>query len=174
MRLTKSDKEAFVRAVIDDVPQIDYDELTRELVMKTLVSKLPQPVLTAYKHDPSWIKVTHITMPYPLRYVRGPTLDDSYSETTSRKLLGEEVFEQLVEYSEKKKEQEDRIDTLRAEVTGLINSCQTRKTALVKLPEFEKYLPADRESNGTANLPVANVVAGLVKAGWPKGERKAA
>lgn len=37
------------------------------------------------------------------------------------------------------------------------------------MPEAEKYLP--KEAKSSTNVPaVANVVADLVKAGWPKGK----
>ena len=50
------------------------------------------------------------------------------------------------------------------------------KEAFVRacLPEFEKYLPAERDVTGTVNLPVANVLAELTNLGWPKGEPYAA
>ena len=40
--------------------------------------------------------------------------------------------------------------------------------------EFEKYLPKDTTSTGVSNLPaVCNLVAELVKAGWPKEKESA-
>lgn len=93
MRLTKSDKEAFVRAVMDDVPMVDYDE---------------------HRHSA---------------------------------LLCQRVFAE---------------------------TCSTLKTAKERLPEFEKYLPTERGTTGTINLPVANTVADLINAGWPKGAQACA
>lgn len=41
MRLTKYDREAFVLAAMDDVPQINYDEQAKKLVLDHLKEVLP-------------------------------------------------------------------------------------------------------------------------------------
>lgn len=63
----------------------------------------------------------------------------------------------------------DTCNALKAKLTAAIAACFTLKQAKERLPEFVKYLPTDRDSTGTSNLPaVANLVADLVQLGWPK------
>jgi len=42
MNLNKYYREAFVRAVMDDVPRIDYDEQAKALVIPVLEARLPK------------------------------------------------------------------------------------------------------------------------------------
>lgn len=166
MRLTKHDKDAFVRAVLDDVPYVDYSEQARKLVMKHLISLLPGIVQQAYKENPEWIKTARVNLPNYLQDFYGPTF-----EYVSYVYFPGELKEQLAELSDAAKEQSNTRKTLEDTVTGLINSATTLKAALKNFPEFAKYLPADRDAAGTANLPAANVIADLTNAGWPKDKK---
>ena len=65
--------------------------------------------------------------------------------------------------------QKETVSKLRSEVKALIAACHTLKQARERLPEFAKYLPAERSPAPKQNpLMVANTVADLTKAGWPK------
>lgn len=44
MRLTKTLKQAFVKRVMNDVPQEDYIELIRDIFVKGAIEALPEPV----------------------------------------------------------------------------------------------------------------------------------
>lgn len=169
MRLTKTDKEAFVRAVMDDVPKHNFDEMAQLLVIGHFKKVLPKKVLAVLedKEVRDYIESGYVGMP------RG--LSDFYSRYHPISWQGwahfpEDVRIQLDKLATFKKEQDDQRRSLRAEVKGMIEPVTTLKAALAKLPEFAKYLPAEREVTGTVNLPVANVVAELNKAGWPKKE----
>lgn len=166
MRLTKHDKCAFVRAVLDDVPYVDYSEQARKLAMKHLISLLPGIVQQAYKEDPEWIRTNCIKMPNYLQDFYGPALGYTWHGD-----FPDELKEQLRTLSDAAKEQSSTRKALEEKVTGLINSVTTLKAALKNFPEFAKYLPADRDAAGTANLPAANVIADLTNAGWPKDKK---
>lgn len=166
MRLTKFDKDAFVRAVLDDVPYVDYSEQARKLAMKHLISLLPENVRTAYHANPEWIRSNHVRLPNYLQDFHGPAL--GYVSYDS---FPDELKEQLHTLSDAAKEQSNTRKTLEDKVTGLINSVTTLKAALKNFPEFAKYLPADRDAAGTVNLPAANVIADLTNAGWPKDKK---
>lgn len=166
MRLTKHDKDAFVRAVLDDVPYVDYSEQAQKLAMKHVISLLPGIVQQAYKENPEWIKTARVSLPNYLQAFYGPALEYvSYGD------FPDELKEQLAKLSDAAKEQSNTRKTLKDKVTGLINSVTTLKAALKNFPEFAKYLPADRDAAGTANLPAANVIADLTNAGWPKDKK---
>lgn len=166
MRLTKHDKDAFVRAVLDDVPNVDYSEQARKLAMKHLISLLPENVQQVYKENPEWIETASVRLPNYLQDFYGPALG-----YVSYDYFPDELKEQLHTLSDAAKEQSIVRNTLKDKVTGLINSVTTLKAALKNFPEFAKYLPADRDAAGTVNLPAANVIADLTNAGWPKDKK---
>lgn len=167
MKLTQNDRDAFVRAVMNDVPTIDYVEQSRALVLKQLVQKLP-PKIKAIWNDSElrgFIKCDAYFRPIgSLSSVYGPPVEYSPDAATMVKLQG---------MSAAKTAQHERLQELRSKVSGAIQGCTTLKQAKERLPEFEKYLPADRDGTGVNQLPaIANVVADLVKAGWPKDKNK--
>lgn len=166
MKLTRTDKNAFVRAVMDDAPYVDYSEQARKLVMNHLIDQMPGIVQQAYKENPEWIKTNPISLPHYLQDFYGPALGYiSYRDFPN------ELKEQLDELSAAANEQYDARKALDETFTGLINSVTTLKAALKNFPEFAKYLPADRDAAGTANLPAANGIADLTNAGWPKDKK---
>jgi len=72
MKLTKTDKEAFVRAVMGDVPTVDYNEVCRALCMAWAISSMPDEVRTAYDRFPSYFETRHLNTPYSLSDVWVP------------------------------------------------------------------------------------------------------
>ena len=172
MRLTKTDKDAFVQAVMDDVPKVDYDEQVRSLMNKWGFEALPADLQPMVKKYPEYFDSHYIYTPANCTGVQVMAPPDwAYGGFKGKE---PEKYAQLVEIGQKAKEQEIAHNALRSKVRGLIESCSTLKSARERLLEFEKYLPADRDGHGTTNLPVANTLADLVNAGWPKGEGVAA
>lgn len=166
MRLTKADKDAFIKAVIDDVPQIDYNEKTRTLVHNWAVARMPRVVQDAYRAHPEYFENNYVHTPGGLCGVFAPTGSKSNISKDDP-----EFWKQLCELDELNSAQDKVISNLRTKVRAMIEGCSTLKTAQERLPEFIKYLPADRDGTGTTNLPVANTVADLMNAGWPKGKK---
>lgn len=168
MRLTKTDKEAFVKAVMDDVPSVDYDEQVRSKMKAWGLESLPEDLRPLAKKYPDYFET---------RYVNTPSYCPSFSIICKPdwvycgfKDQEPEKYAELTAISVEAKAQEETREDMRREVTGLINDCSTLKVALAlaRLPEFEKYLPAERDGTGVVNLPVANVVTELMNLGWPK------
>jgi hypothetical protein len=165
MKLTKVDREAFVRAVMNDVPMIDYNEEARVLAMKHLVAALPSAVRTLWDDNTlrGYVKVRTHFMQHPLCNVTGPEGDFSIAVTAQIDSLAAAMSAQRV----------DR-DVLRGRIATMIEGCSTLAQATKALPEFVKYLPAERDRTGATNLPViSGVVADLTKAGWPKEQAAA-
>jgi hypothetical protein len=165
MRLTNIIRDAFVRAAMDDVPQVDYYEQLRKLITEDAVSQLPPKVRAIY-NDKALRQ--HLNHEYAYRYHGNfniPTTDRNFRLSDAAKSI-----------YDKTKEANDAQQTRRAELRSKLKSCAyavaTREALVKLLPEFEKYLPADEEK-AIRTLPVvANVVADFVKAGWPKGVAK--
>jgi Tfp pilus assembly protein PilO len=82
--------------------------------------------------------------------------------------LSAKALEKLSALAAAKATQTSDRNTLSSKLQAAANSVATRKALVALLPEFEKYLPADKEA-ACKNLPaVANLLADFSKAGWPK------
>lgn len=167
MKLTKADREAFVNAVMNDVPIVDYDEMAQKLVREHIVSLMPAKIRAVYedKKVVTYLDTQYVHMPGCLDSFRMPGVYDF-------KVVGE-LREKCEALAALKNTQYESRYHLQGQIAGVIQSCSTLKQAMERLPEFIEYLPADRDGTGMANLPaISNVVAELVQAGWPKDKPK--
>ena len=166
MRLTRSDKDAFVRAVMDDVPQIDYDEIAAGIAREAIRASLPKTVVEALSKHPECFCPMAVSLPYGITNISVlATVGTGFDAIKSMPELWGEI-EALAKDS---RTQRASLSALESKVRGVIESCSTLKQALERLPEFEKYLPKERDGTGVSNLPaIANVVSDLTAAGWPK------
>lgn len=168
MRLTKTIREAFVRAAVNDVPQTDYLKMIREAILAEAVAKLPPKVRAVYddanlRH---WVKTDWHS--YFSVTVTHPACDGGLVN------LSPETVTKCEEWKRLHKEQEQGIRRLKDNLAAAAESVSTRKALANLLPEFEKYLPAD-EAQAIRSVPViANLVADFTKAGWPKAKEQKA
>src|SRR5574343_368289 len=148
MRLTKTDKEAFVKAVMLDVPKIDYEEQLRKAITAKWEAMLPADLGEWRRKYPDRFKSEYI---YNAKVI-GPVHPSEH-----RDIMGSPDI--LALYNSVK-EQAGTREELREKLYIVIRSCVTLEQAQERLPEFAKYLPADRDGTGVSNLPaVAGVVA---------------
>lgn len=167
MKLTISDKDTFVRVVMQDVPTTDYDEQAHKLVRKDIELHLPPKIreIMSDKSLTEYLTTQYVSFPHPLSAIY-------CVKPSGYKPLGA-VLNELTGIAAKKAAQVAMYADLKANVRGIISSCSTLKQAKDRLPEFEKYLPEDRTGTGVENLPaISNVVAQLVQVGWPKDTPK--
>lgn len=165
MNLNQADRQAFVNAVMDDVPQVDYEEQMNKLVIETSKAHLPKPLRDLLASNPEvneHMGLHRVYAGYSYRYALGTAVT---GELIDRDEEFQEKIKLLVDKSAK--QQQERL-SIRGSLLGVINDCRTLKQAEQRLPEFAKYLPADRTTTGTTNLPVANLIGDLTKMGWPK------
>jgi Nucleotide modification associated domain 5 len=165
MKLTKYDRQAFVKAVLADIPQIDYREQARKLIYEDSIDQLPKVLQDAARDEKakSYIHTTshYLSAFYNSFTVFGQRYHDYKPSDKIKTKLGE-----LIAAHEAQKE---KLDAVEAKLTASIEACTTLKSAKERLPEFEKYLPADRTPEKGVYLPaVANLVADLATLGWPK------
>lgn len=168
MRLTKTLRDAFVRAAVADVPKIEYDELIRKAATQDIVEQLPPKVRDIWK-DPqlsmyvetNWSTQYGVSITYPC--ARGG----------DRFKLTPEASAKCAEWQRLGKEQDAMIRKLKDDLRGAAESVTTRKALAELLPEFEKYLPVS-EQQALRSVPViANLVADFARAGWPKDKKAA-
>ena len=164
MRLTKTDKEAFVRAVMDDVPKHDFDEMAQQIVTGYFKNVLPKKVLAVLedKEVRDYIDSSYVGMP------RG--LDGFYSRYRPIGWPGwvhlpDDVKVRLDELCTLKKDQTAKRDALRSQVCGMIEPLTTLKAALAKLPEFAKYLPAERGPSSRLRYWLRSLAKGRAPSG---------
>jgi hypothetical protein len=166
MRLTKTIREAFVRAAMADVPQEDYQAKIHKLIQDDAIAQLPPKVkaiaqdkdlrhfLKTESHHISGWNCSNVRVMHP-EYQRSPSVNSQVGGLLTA--LADQV---------------ERTKALRTKLAATADAVSTRKALVNLLPEFEKYLPAD-ESKAVASLPaVANVLSDFVKADWPKNQPK--
>lgn len=166
MKLTKYDRQAFVKAVMADIPKEDYKEQARALILEDSIQALPKKLQDAAR-DPACKDYLETGSCYRQAFGGSFTVYDrrwngryTPSATATKKLLELEKLHQ---------EQTKKLDDVEAKLTASIEACTTLKVAKERLPEFEKYLPQDRTPEKGTYLPaVANLVADLSTLGWPK------
>lgn len=161
MKLTNSMRDAFIRAVMDDVPSVDYTEQIRSAAMKAAIEAMPPKIQAAYK-DPT--SRDYITTHWFYGDI-GAQLPGLRKEDLIKAAVASLVA--------KKDAQDAARSDLKKKLKGVAYSVTTRKALADALPEFEKYLPADEAAASRALPVVANVVSEFVKAGWPKDKKPA-
>lgn len=151
MKLTKYEKEAIVRAIMQDVPTKSDTVLTAE-IQAALFAEMSAPVKKLYKTHPKAIKTERL-----------PGYDLGLSYGTHFVVGDADVGKATRPFA---KQQEDR-NTAHRKLSGAVMGCNTLAQLKKLLPEFISYFPSETEP--TKNLPaVANMVADLSKLGWPK------
>lgn len=158
MKLTNTDRNAFIRAVMDDVPVEDFRQQAHDLAQRHFVSTMPAKLRAVYndKKLRDRLKAEHVSVGKLWGYFYGG------HEKVPPSLLAD-----VSALMDKQRQQDERLKELRNTLTGTVNGITTRKRLIEVLPEFAKYAPADIAV--TPNLPVvANVVTAFVRAGWPK------
>lgn len=170
MRLNRNLRSAFVRAVMDDVPHIDYDEMIHKLFLDWHVGRLPPAVRRVWDN-----KATRDYICLQNVYVQVPELDDYVSGGYVPCLAGQDddlpdkwVMDQVVRFHKADAEQTATNNSLQQKLSTSVESCYTTQQLRKLLPEFDKYIPKDESV--TQGVPaLANLVTDFVKAGWPKG-----
>ena len=166
MKLTNYLRNAFVSAVMQDVPVQDFDEQIDKACVEAVAKELPEKLRAAWL-DPLLrcyfdTRGLHVHDDF---YVQAPSPLYSYDESNELCCRIKNALLPLAEQgAEARGVRRELEDKLHAVVAG----CNTRKQLVEALPEFEKYAP--QETAKLAGLPaVSGVVADLVAAGWPKG-----
>lgn len=157
MKIDKFTRLSIVRAIMADVPKPDKAKRRADL-QAAIVKAMSPNVRKVFKESPG-----------ALRYQYFGDLTYDNTNWSSRELVTGDVTEQkLEELTKPYKDEDEARSAAQCKLQGVIESCTTRKQLMDRLPEFEKYYPAEG-TPVSKNLPaLANVVADLSKLGWPK------
>lgn len=168
MKLSISLRNSIVRAVMADVPRVDYDDQIRELARQHAIKGLPPAVAKVYA-DPdlrAYLSLTPATVgsrPYTC-YVIGPSSGAEFVKHM------EGIDDAVSALISKDNAQRQVLHEMRLKVRAAVYAHTTTKSLLKAYPEWEKYIPQDPSAVRTPNLPApANLISDLVKLGWPDG-----
>lgn len=165
MKLTNTLRDAFIRAAMDDVPSVDYQEKIRVAAQADAVAQLPPKVRTLHADKSLSHYISTENMHFFGTWVNVPCSDRHFK-------LSDKALHQCRAWEKDGNGQAELRRELKTKLHAVAYACTTRKQLHDMLPEFEKYMPAD-EVAANRSLPVlANVVSDFVKAGWPKGAAK--
>jgi hypothetical protein len=163
VKLTNYMRDAFVTAVLQDVPQTDYHVEMEKEVRNDVIRQLPPKVAAVY--DDTELH-RFLTSHYFHEY--GISLQVPGDRGWCK--LSPAAVARLELMKARHDAQAKMLADLRSKLRGVAYACTTLKALAATLPEFEKYMPKD-EPTAVRSLPVvANVVSDFMKAGWPKGK----
>ena len=156
MKLNKYEKESIVRAIVNDIPQIDFVKRHADIQADVVKAMSPE-CRKLYKRCPDALRTYFIG-------------DIGYDGVTwgSREVIVGDVETSTLEKVLAPYKKEDAVrNAARAQLSCALMACSTTVQIAKRFPEFKSYLPT--EEKPTANFPaLANVVADLSKLGWPK------
>lgn len=170
MRLTNNLRDAFVRAVMLDVPKVDYDEKIRAAAPAVIKKYTPQklrPLVDNPELD-SWLRKGYVHLGGVS--VQCITPEDKWGSDSPYRAFVDAIAADptIAPLIAANKAQTAKANELRSKLKQVAYSVNTRKALVAALPEFERYLPAE-EGAALRTLPaIANVVSDFVQAGWPK------
>ena len=155
MKLTKYEKEAIIRSIMQDVPT-KPDNVLRAEMQTAFVAGMSDVIKKLYKTHPKALKTESVS-----------SWDSGLSYRTEFIVGDADVNKAMIPF----KAQKEAKDSAQSKLSAAINGCSTLAQLKKLLPEFISYFPSETEP--TKNLPaVANMVADLSKLGWPKGKTK--
>lgn len=179
MRLNESIRSAFVNAVLNDTPKVDYVEQRRKIIQDYLFAIAPAAILRVYKDQDlrRFLRLDHVSyetakggrLSWGLgKYWLVPDSDHTY------KVEDRETLKQLHVIDTLEIAQFEQRTELEKKLRATILAFNTVKQARDALPEFVKYLPDEADPKCKTLPAITDLVTDLVKAGWPdKGKKNA-
>jgi hypothetical protein len=185
MRLTKNLKDAFILAVMGDVPKIDYVEKIKQTLEKAAIRYLPKEVGELLKKESTrgYVTVLHLniysifTTPHGILrskfsigsiLVHGKDVPGA-SASDRHPFITKHVFEELRKFVEEGNLQLAKRNQLEGKLRSITDSVTTCKSLAEALPELRKYLPQDTEYspvNRTLPVVIHTMAQDLQEAGW--------
>ena len=156
---------------MEDVPTVDYNAQAKTLWTTTIKASLPVDLLTTIAKYPEWFGSNYVSLPGTLHNFNSVYLGVGVGYDKWCKDFPE-LHAVISEMDDQQKLQNESHSQLRQQLRNAISLCNTLKQAEEALPEFKKYLPEDRDGDKKCRqMPViANLVADLMNAGWPKDQ----
>lgn len=158
MKLTNYKRDVFIQAVLNALPQKDYDEKIRKLVEQDAINQLPFALFPLYEKYKDYFF-------HRFYYAGGATTVYVVCQEHTNFDVSPEVRKKVESLVCLKEEQKLTRSQLEKKLKTVVYGCNTLKQLEDCLPEFKKYMP--KELDKAENLPaVANLVSDFVKAGF--------
>lgn len=167
--LTKATKATIIKAILADVPTVDYHSRIQALAEAAALVGAPESVFQLWAEGPgtkarSWVKSTTVFFDVGSPMYLSIRVPDSSRDT--RDLL--HMSPSLREAVEGLRVQNMKMDSLKETLEAQFKLVRTYRQFKEAYPEFESYLPPEPDAP-TRNLPAAsNLLAKLVESGWPR------
>lgn len=169
MKLTDSQRKAFVRAVMDDTPYENYYEKGIAIVQNEIVKEFPPALKAVY--DDVKLRVLLRTMYILVKEPRVFSGYYFYHPECREFVASEPIAKKLKDLAAKNQAQSDERQKIENQLRAGIRACNTLKQAQGVFPDLLRYLPS--EPGKTGNLPaVIDVMPALKAAGFPKKEEQ--
>jgi hypothetical protein len=168
MRLTIATRQAFVLAVLNDVPQIDYQAQIEKLALEFALTKLPAEVVKVWnnKKTRQYINTELLWLSFPLNTISIPA---ELRRDLGGDFRDQNSYQNILELAKKQKEE---LKALKTKLEGIANSVNTTERLAQLVPELVEYIPNDSTQTITSLPAVTNLIPDLKMAGWPKHETK--
>lgn len=154
-RMTTYRLDAFVRAIMQDVPQ-ESPEARYARACERLVKHMSPHCQAVYEEDPDVLRKFD-----GWAHEFGEMSDDLPAGNLTNEEVAKLMADFVAEYELRR--------NIEVKVRNTLRGYHSVEAALKALPEFEKYLSPAAVSPPTQNLPaLANVMSDLAKLGWPK------
>ncbi|MGB4448699.1 MAG: Nmad5 family putative nucleotide modification protein [Cloacibacterium sp.] len=158
MMLNKVIREALVKRIMSDVPEVDYMTQATDLIAKFVKENTPAQITKILNSElKDWVMPgnTHYAKYLGYFNIRVPSTTEGFQT----------LEEKLAELGDKQSNQSDERNSLRAKIQANIDTCKTAKELAERFPDFVKYLPVDTKD---ALLPATTQLLDTLKAaGWP-------
>lgn len=149
MRLSKAIKDQIVRAIMADVPNVDYRQQARCLIREYNIGRLPKEVraLIGTKNEP-FIRTNYQSFAGAFQL---GSFQVFWTNEGDLNIDCKETSRKLIALCEKHNQQASERKQLKAKLEATLINISTLKRAIEVLPEFEKYFPSEKAP--TPNLP---------------------
>lgn len=168
MKLTQTIRDAFVKAVMADVPSVDYDELARKIAQENICAQMAPKVLALY-NDPK----LRDFLAHSFWHGSPGALNGLCLYAHNQLVVTETCMIELQRLADLKTRQNGERANLRAPISAAAKAATTAKRLAEMLPELARYLPTENSAPSRALPIVTNAVSNLKAAGWPAGKTAA-
>lgn len=159
MNLDKITKRSIVRAIIDDIPFVDYSVKIAEIALNDRLPKLDPRVRAIWNDNAlrGFIAVSYDADAYKHLPFADVPLSDAAKEKIKSLLKASTT-------------QNNERWAMQNKLTAMFSNVRTAKQFLKLFPEFKQYLPSEPVQG--VSFPLAtNLIAEMMRMGWPKEQR---
>lgn len=194
MRLTNTDREAFVLGILGSLKKVDYNEEMRSFVTALHKEILPKVVYDVYNSEHKealndhYLHVSDVVRKMKELdceeladfSTRGSDTPGYYMSSLASYFSSKTLANYLMDNKEQLKkfmqmvlafdEQRNKLNAIEQTLTTEIKQCQTLESAKKRFgEEYHEFLPKERDKTGTIDLPaLQNVKDALKEFGFPE------